>query len=226
MSKPSKRYNTAKSAVEEGKVYSTAEAITALKQHPAKFDETVELHIKLGINPKKSDQVVRGSVQLPHGTGKTVVVAAFVNSNQEDEAKSAGADIIATEEVIAEIKKTGNVKFDVAVATPDMMKKIGPIARVLGQKGLMPNPKTETVGPDVKGMIEAVKAGKVNFKNDDTANVHIPAGKLSFSDEKLQENIAAIVDGVQKAKPSASKGTYITSATVTSTMGPGLKVKV
>jgi len=222
MPKRSKRYTNLATKITPGKNYTLAEAITLVKEAPLKFDATVELHIKLGIDPKKSDQSVRGSVQLPHGTGKTKRVIAFVDTNHEADAKEAGADIIGTKEVVDKIKQTGKIDFDVAVATPDMMKQLAPIARVLGQKGLMPNPKTETVGPDVKKMIMAVKAGKVNFKNDASCNVHLAVGKVSFTADQLSENISASIEAIRKAKPATAKGTYMKSISLAQTMGPGI----
>ena len=226
MSKHSKRYSTAKQKLTTASAYPLIEGIVLVKVGPTKFDAGVELHIKLGIDQKKSDQVVRGSVQLPHGTGSTKRVIAFVGSNQEAEASQAGADIIGTAEVIDEIKKTEKTDFDVAVATPDMMKVIAPIARILGQRGLMPNPKTDTVGPNVAEMVKAVKAGKINFKNDDGGNVHMLVGKVSFSEQQLQENIQTVIDAISKAKPSSAKGVFVRSVTLCSSMGPGIPVSV
>lgn len=226
MPKRSKRYQAVATKISADKSYSIAEAIAFLKEAPTKFDSSIELHVRLGIDPKKSDQTVRGSAQLPHGTGKTKRIIAFVGSNAEADAKAAGADSIGTAEIIQAIKTTGKVDFDVAVATPDMMKLLAPIARILGQKGLMPNPKTDTVGPDVKKMITALKKGKVNFKNDATSNVHLAVGKLSFTAEQLAENIQATIEALRKAKPAGSKGQYFRSVTVTSTMGPGVAISV
>lgn len=224
MSKRSKRYQSAKKKLTTATAYPLAEALAALREDPTKFDATVELHIRLGIDVTKSDQNLRGSVQLPHGTGNTKTVIAFVNADKEAEAKEAGADIIGTPEVIAEIKKTGKINFDVAVATPDMMRQIGQIARILGQQGVMPNPKTETVGPDAGKMVKAIKDGKINFKNDDTGNLHLSVGKLSFTDEKLTENIKAAITAINKAKPSTSKGQLVKSSVLSSSMGPGIPV--
>lgn len=226
MSSHSKRYKTAKQKLTTASPYPLVEAIVLVKDAPTKFDAGVEIHMKLGIDQKKSDQVVRGSVQLPHGTGNIKRVIAFVGTNQEAEAKQAGADIIGTAEVIEQIKQTEKTDFDVAVATPDMMKVIAPIARILGQRGLMPNPKTDTVGPNVAEMVQAVKAGKINFKNDDSANVHLLVGKVSFTEQQLQENITAVIDAITKAKPSGTKGVYIRSITICSSMGPGIPVSI
>jgi len=222
--KRSKRYVALATKIEKGKIYSIAEAIKILKSDKLKFDPSVEIHLRLGIDPKKGDQIVRGVVQIPHGTGKTKKVIAFVSPDQEKDAQSAGADIIGTEEVIKNIKQTGKINFDVAIATPVMMKKIAPIAKILGQKGLMPNPKTETIGPDVKKMIQGVKAGKATFKNDDSGNVHALVGKISFLENNLIENVQAFIQAVKKAKPATSKGTYIKNAVICTSMGPGLKI--
>jgi large subunit ribosomal protein L1 len=224
MPKRSKRYQTVASKIEATKTYAVADALALLKEAPTKFDSSIELHVRLGIDPKKSDQTVRGSVQLPHGTGKTKRIIAFVGGNAEADAKLAGADIIGTAEVIQQIKATSKIDFDVAVATPDMMKQLAPVARILGQKGLMPNPKTDTVGPDVKKMITALKKGKVNFKNDATANVHLAIGKLSFSNEQLTENVKVTLEALRKAKPAGSKGQFLKSVTLSSTMGPGVAI--
>ncbi|MFA6475479.1 MAG: 50S ribosomal protein L1 [Patescibacteria group bacterium] len=226
MPKPSKRYRTAAELISKQKTYSVPEACAAVKKSPIKFDASVELHIKVGIDTKKSDQTVRGSIQLPHGTGKTKRIIAFVGSNQEADAKAAGADIIGTAEVIQQIKTTSQIDFDVAVATPDMMKALGPIARIIGQKGLMPNPKTDTVGPDVKKMITALKKGKINFKNDATGNIHLAVGRVSFSEQQLTENITAALEAIRKAKPAGSKGTFVRSITVASTMGPAIPLAI
>lgn len=220
----SKRYKVVAAKLETGKVYSLTEAIAVLKENPVKFDAAVEVHMHLGIDPKKGEQMVRGTVQLPHGSGKTRKIAAFVSPDKETEAKAAGADVIGTQEVIEKIKATGKIEFDIAVATPDMMKKLAPIAKNLGQAGVMPNPKTETVGPNVTKMITELKGGKVAFKNDDTGNVHQIVGRLSFAPEKLEENLRIFIEVVKKAKPAESKGTYLKSITVTSTMGPGIPV--
>ena len=225
MSKRSKRYTALKDKITTGSQYSIDEAIQLLKDNPTKFDSGVEIHIRLGIDTKKSDQVVRGSAKLPHGTGKEKKVIAFVNANQETEAKEAGADIIGTEEIIAEIKKSGKTDFDVAVATPDMMKKIAPVARILGQRGLMPNPKTETVGPNVSEMIGALKSGKINFKNDDGGNIHVLVGRISFEKDQIRDNINALLEALRKAKPSTSKGDFIQRATLCTSMSPSVEIK-
>lgn len=205
-------------------MYTVSEAVTLVQAMPVQFDASVELHACLGIDPKKSDQILRGTVQLPHGTGKIKRVIAFVSPAQEVAAKAAGADIVGTAEVIAQIKKTEQINFDVAVATPDMMKGLASVARILGQKGLMPNPRTDTVGADVTKMITAIKAGKVNFKNDDTGNVHLAVGKVSFTAEQLVSNITAAIDALKRARPAAAKGTFIKRLVVCTTMGPAIPV--
>lgn len=222
----SKRFNELQKLVDPKKSYPLAEAIELVKKTAGtKFDSTVELHFKLGIDPKKGDQQVRGTISLPHGTGKTKKVAAFVSGDKAKEAKEAGADVIGAEELVDEIAKTGKIDFEVAIATPDMMPKLAKAAKVLGPKGLMPNPKTETVGTNVKKMIEELKKGKISFKNDDTANLHVTVGRASFDAAKLMENVSAVLDAVGRAKPASSKGTYMLSVTMTSTMGPGVKVQ-
>ncbi len=211
--------------VDKNKVYPIDEAIKLVKETSGvKFDASVEVHAKLGIDPKKSEQQIRSTVSLPHGTGKSTKVAAFVNAEKEKEAKEAGADFVYGEEEIKKIKDTGKIEFDVIVTTPDMMPKLATVAKILGPKGLMPNPKTETVSPNVKKMIDELKKGKLTFKNDDTANVHVPIGKVSFSENNLKENYQALVDALNKAKPSATKGVYIKNLVICSTMGPAIKV--
>lgn len=224
--KRSKRYKQQTEKIDADKTYTLTEALTILQEAPVKFDAGIELHIKLGIDTKKSDQVVKGTVVLPHGNGKTKKVVAFVSPEKEAEAKEAGADMIGNDEVIEEIKKTGKCDFDVAIATPDMMKKVAPIAKILGQKGLMPNPKTETVGPDVKKMITELKAGKTAYRSDDGGNVHFLVGRISFSEQQTAENITAVIDSVKKAKPAEAKGVYIQQTTVSSSMGPGVPVSI
>lgn len=190
----------------------------------AKFDESIEAHIKLGLNAKKTDQKVRASADLPHGTGKTKKIAAFTSIKQK-EAKAAGADIAGGEELIEEIFKTGKMDFDAAVATSEMMPKLAKIAKILGPKGLMPNPKTGTVTNEIEIAISALKAGRVEFRSDDAGIVHIVIGKRSFEIEKLQANFDAFMEALKKAKPDAMKGIFIKSITLCSTMGPGVKVK-
>lgn len=222
--KHSKRYRALAEKIDSSKVYTISEALLLLKESPAVFDSGVELHVKLGIDPKKSEQTVRGTAVLPHGTGKTKCVAAFVSSRYEQEARDAGADIIGTEEVIATIQKTGKCAFDVAVATPDMMKKLGSIAKILGQQGLMPNPKTETVGNNVDKMVRELKTGKIAFRSDNGGNVHFLIGRVSFDMKQLEENAANIVKALQRAKPDESKGIYLQAATLATSMSPGIRV--
>lgn len=202
------------------------EAIAAVKESPVKFDAGVEVHMHLGIDPKKSEQMVRGTVTLPHGTGKTKRVAAFVGPEVAAEAKEAGADLIGDDAVIAEIQKSGKCDFDIAVATPDMMKKLGPIAKTLGQQGLMPTPKTETVGTNVKQMVSELKKGKVAYRSDDGGNVHMLVGRVSFDANQLSENIRTVLESVRKAKPAEAKGIYMQTITLSSSMGPGIRVTV
>ncbi len=220
-----KRFETAKKLVEVKKVYSVTDAIALLKTFPkAGFDEAVELHINLGIDPSKGDQQVRGTIAFPHGVGKSKRVIAFVEAAKEAEAKAAGADIVGGEELIAEIASKGVLDFDVAVATPAMMPKIAKLAKLLGPKGLMPNPKNDTVGPNVAKMIGEQKAGKQSFKNDTTANIHQIVGRVSMSEIQLKENLTPFIDQIRKIKPASSKGIYFKNAVLTTTMGPGIKV--
>lgn len=219
----SKRYNEAKKAVDNKTKYEPQQAVELVKKNAtAKFDETVEVHMNLGIDPKQGDQQIRATVTLPHGTGKTKRVIAFVDANNEAAAKAAGADIIGTEETIDEIARTSKIDFDVAVAVPAMMPKLAKAAKVLGPRGLMPNPKTDTVGPNIAKIIEEQKGGKVAFKNDNTSNVHMIIGKASFDTEKLTANLVVAVEAIKKTKPASSKGIFIRSATLTSTMGPAI----
>jgi large subunit ribosomal protein L1 len=220
-----KKYQEAAKLIDPKKVYGIDEAVELVKKtNVTKFDATVEVHVRLGIDPKKSDQSIRGTVVLPNGSGKSKTVMAFVTSAKEKEAKEAGADFIGTEETLAEIAKTGKINFDVAVATPDMMPKLAKVAKVLGPKGLMPNPKSDTVSTNVTKMISELKKGKVAFKNDDGAIVHTIIGKASFSAAQLKENYEALMEALRKAKPSNSKGIFIKGATIANTMGPGIRV--
>lgn len=205
--------------------YKVAEAISILKKiSHTKFDPAVELHIRLGINPKKTDQQLRGAVSLPHGTGKTVRIAAFVSLENEEACKKAGADIYGGEALIAEIKKTEKTDFDVAVAEPLMMRSLAPIAKILGTRGLMPSPKNDTVTPTPAKAVEELKKGKISFKNDDTSNLHAVIGKLSFDDIKLLENYKAFIANLYKIKPATAKGTYIKSASICASMSPSVKL--
>jgi len=219
----SKRYAELKKLIDTKKLFAPEEAVELVKKTSnTKFDATVEIHVNLGIDVKKGDQQVRTTITLPHATGKTKKVCAFVNPDKEKEAKEAGADVVGGEELIAEIAKTSKFDFDVAVATPDMMAKLAKIAKILGPAGLMPNPKTETVGPNVKKMVEELKKGKLAFKNDATGNLHQMIGKVSMDSKALVENFSVFMDAIKKAKPASSKGIYIKSVTLKSTMGPGI----
>lgn len=223
---PSKRFLAAKSQVEKDKVYTLSEAIALAKATATvKFDSSVEAHIKLGINPKKTDQQVRASVALPSGTGKTVKVAVIsTNGDQIKAAKEAGADFTGdAAEMIAGIKD-GKLVFDVLVATPEAMKLLAPIAKILGPKGLMPNPKDGTVAANAGEAVANLKKGKVSYKNDDSGNLHVMIGKTSFDEAALVANFQALMDSVAKAKPAAAKGSYIKSVSLTTSMGPGMKV--
>jgi large subunit ribosomal protein L1 len=227
MSKHGKRYLKAKGLIEAGKQYEPAEAVALLKSMPTtKFDGSVEVHIRLGVDVKQANQQVRGSTVLPNGLGKTKRIAVFCGDDKVKDAKAAGATIVGGEELIKDIQSSGKCDFDVAVATPDMMKLLAPIAKILGQKGLMPNPKTETITPDVARAVENLNKGKVNFKADDSGNIHQMIGKLSFEPAKLAENFLSFVEAVKRARPAGAKGTYLTSVTLVSSMGPGVAVKI
>lgn len=216
-----------KSTIDRTQTYPIADAINLVKEHAtAKFDETIEVHIRLGIEPRKSDQQIRATAELPHGTGKKRIIAAFVGPNDEAAAKAAGADLILGEEEIKEIQTTKKANFDLAVATPEMMPKLAPAARVLGPRGLMPNPKTDTVGPDVAKMLEALRGGKITLQNDSTANLHQAIGKKSFDNAKLEENFLALIDALKKNKPASSKGAFLKDVFLASTMGPSVRVTV
>ena len=226
MAKRGKKYLESKASYDSTKEYELNEAIEIVeKTAKANFDETVELHFKLGVDSRHADQQVRGTVILPHGTGKVQRVLAFVKDDRIDEALSAGADFAGNEEYAEKIQKDGWLDFDVVIATPDMMATVGRLGRVLGPQGLMPNPKTGTVTNDVKQAIEDIKAGKVEYRTDKANLIHVPAGKVSFGAEKLADNIKALIREVVKARPAAAKGKYIKSITVASTMGPGVKLQ-
>lgn len=221
-----KRMNAASAKIDKNKVYTAEEAIKLVKETATvKFDASVEIHAQLGIDPKKGEQQIRSTVVLPHGTGKSKTVAAFVSAEKEKEAKDAGADFVYGEEDIKKIKDTGKIAFDIAITTPDMMPKLAVAAKVLGPKGLMPSPKTETVGPNIKKMIEELKKGKITFKNDDGANIHQIIGKVSFDEAKLKENFDVFMEALKKVKPNSSKGTYIKTLVICSSMGPAIKVQ-
>jgi large subunit ribosomal protein L1 len=220
-----KRYSELAKLVDRKKLYSALEALELVKKtSTTKFDSSVEVHLNLGIDVKKGDQQVRATFVFPHSTGKSKKVVAFVPADREKEAKEAGADMVGGEELINEIIKNGKIDCDITVATPDMMPKLAKLAKILGPAGLMPNPKTETVGTNVKKMVEEIKKGKVSFKNDTTANIHQAIGKASMDAKALLENMTMLIDAVRKAKPASSKGVFLKSITVTSTMGPGVKV--
>ncbi len=211
--------------VDKSKTYSLAEALELVKKtSTVKFDASVEVHIRLGIDPRKGDQQIRGAVSLPHGSGKTVKVVAFVSPDNEAAVQAAGADIVGGEDLIAEIRRTEKTDFQVAVAEPAMMKNLAVIAKILGTRGLMPSPKNETVTTDPAKAVAELKKGKVSFKNDDTANIHVAIGKASFSVEDLAENFQALLEVIKKSKPATAKGTYIKGITICSTMGPGIRV--
>ena len=223
--KHGKKYQDSVKAYDLTKQYEASEAIDVLLgTAKAKFDETVELHVRLGVDPRQADQQVRGVLVLPHGTGKTKRVLVIAKGAKADAAQAAGADYVGAEELIAKIQNENWFDFDVMITTPDMMGMVGRIGRVLGPKGLMPNPKSGTVTMDVEKAIKEVKAGKVEYRLDKTAIIHCPIGKKSFGKEKLQDNFTALMDAIIKAKPAAAKGTYIKSVTLASTMGPGVKV--
>ncbi|MBR2442109.1 MAG: 50S ribosomal protein L1 [Clostridia bacterium] len=223
--KHGKKYQDSVKAFDLAKQYEAAEAMSVLLETAkAKFDETIELHVRLGVDPRQADQQVRGVLVLPHGTGKTKRVLVIAKGAKADAAQAAGADYVGAEELIAKIQNENWFDFDVMITTPDMMGMVGRIGRVLGPKGLMPNPKSGTVTMDVEKAIAEVKAGKVEYRLDKTAIIHCPIGKKSFGQEKLVENYTALMDAIVKAKPAAAKGTYLKSVTLASTMGPGVKV--
>jgi large subunit ribosomal protein L1 len=224
-----KRFLNALDKVNRDRDYPLAEAVTLVKQlATAKFDETIEMHFRLGIDPRHSDQQVRSTVLLPHGLGKTVRVIVFADGDDARKAQAAGADVIGDESTIARIQNENWMEFDAALAVPSMMGKVGRVARILGPRGLMPNPKAGTVvqSDDLERAINELKAGRVEFRNDKTGNLHVPAGKASFDVNKLIENTQAVLDAVQRQRPSTVKGTYIRRLVVTSTMGPGVRVAI
>ncbi|MBQ4522354.1 MAG: 50S ribosomal protein L1 [Lachnospiraceae bacterium] len=225
MMKKGKRYVEAAKLVDRSVAYEAAEAVALVKKSAsAKFDETVEAHIRLGVDGRHADQQVRGAVVLPHGTGKQVRVLVFAKGDKIDEALAAGAEHAGGEELIPKIQNEGWLDFDVVVATPDMMGVVGRLGRVLGPKGLMPNPKAGTVTMDVTKAVNDIKAGKIEYRLDKTNIIHVPIGKASFTEEQLADNFQTLIDAVMKAKPSAAKGQYFKSISISSTMGPGVKV--
>jgi len=225
MAKKGKRYLESAKLVNRETYYDVDEAIELVQQTAkAKFDETVELHIKLGVDSRHADQQVRGAVVLPHGTGKTRKVLVFAKGDKAKEAENAGADFVGAEELVTKIQTENWFDYDVVVATPDMMGVVGRLGRVLGPKGLMPNPKSGTVTFDIEKAVKDIKAGKVEYRVDKTNIIHVPIGKVSFGTEKLRDNFNTLMDAVIKAKPAAAKGKYLRSVTISSTMGPGIKI--
>ena len=224
MAKLSKNLTNAKAKLDAATRYDIAEAVKLVKSLSfEKFDATVEVAVRLNVDPRQADQNIRGALVLPHGTGKTVRVLAFVQGDKIAEAKAAGADLIGDDEMMAQIQK-GFFEFDAVIATPDMMAKIAPLGRVLGPRGLMPNPKTGTVTADVTKAVSEAKSGKIEYRNDKVGNVQVPVGKVSFDATKLEENIKALYQQLVKIRPSTVKGSYVLNVTVSSTMGPGIKV--
>lgn len=223
--KLSKKYAASLKLIDKSRQYDPTEAVSLAKQTAtAKFDETIEISVRLGIDPRHADQQVRGAVVLPHGTGRTMRVLVFAKGDKATEAQNAGADFVGAEEMVNKIQSENWFDYDVVVATPDMMGVIGRLGRVLGPKGLMPNPKSGTVTNDIAKAIEEIKAGKVEYRVDKTAIVHCPLGKASFDADKIEENLRVLMEAIIKAKPSAAKGTYVRSVVLSATMGPGIKV--
>ncbi len=222
--KRAKRYQDGSRMFDPEQLYTPADAIGLIRQLPTtKFDETVELAMRLGVDPRRADQMVRGTVSLPNGTGKEVRVAAFAQGDKAREAQEAGADVVGGEDLVQRVT-AGDIDFDAAVATPDMMPVVGKAGRVLGPRGLMPNPKAGTVTPDIGKAVREIKAGKLEYRVDRQGNVHLIIGKRSFEDRALLENFHAVVDEIQRAKPAAAKGRYVRSVTISTTMGPGIKI--
>ena len=223
--KRGKKYVEAAKAIDRGTLYEVADAVALVKKTAgAKFDETIEAHIRTGCDGRHADQQIRGAVVLPHGTGKKVRILVFAKDAKADEAKAAGADYVGGMELIEKIQKENWFEFDVVVATPDMMGVVGRIGRVLGPKGLMPNPKAGTVTMDVAKAIQEIKAGKIEYRLDKTNIIHVPVGKASFTEEQLADNFQTLIDAINKARPAAVKGQFLKSVTLTSTMGPGVKI--
>jgi len=224
MSQHGKKYDDALKAADREQLHSVAEAVAKVKElSTAKFDETVELAARLGVDPRKAEQIVRGSLSLPAGIGKAVRVAVFASGDQATEARDAGADIVGADDLVAQVAE-GFLDFDVVIATPDLMAQVGTLGRVLGPRGLMPNPKTGTVSADTAKAVAEFKAGKIEYRTDKVGNIHVPVGKVSFSQEDLLSNVRAVIDELLRAKPASAKGRYLLSVTLSSTMGPGVKV--
>ena len=223
--KRGKKYVEAAKAIDRGTLYDVADAVALVKKTAvAKFDETIEAHIRTGCDGRHADQQIRGAVVLPHGTGKKVRILVFAKDAKAEEAKAAGADFVGGDELIPKIQNENWFEFDVVVATPDMMGVVGRLGRVLGPKGLMPNPKAGTVTMDVTQAIQDIKAGKIEYRLDKTNIIHVPVGKASFTEEQLADNFQTLIDAINKAKPAALKGQYLKTVTLTSTMGPGVKI--
>ena len=225
--KHGKKYVDGAKLIERSRLYDTQEALDlCVKTGTAKFDETVEVHVKLGVDGRHADQQVRGAIVLPHGTGKTVRVLAICKPEKEDEARAAGAEFVGGNDMIQKIQSEGWMDFDVLITTPDMMGMVGRLGKILGPRGLMPSPKAGTVTPDVARAVTEAKAGKIEYRLDKTNIIHVPVGKASFTDEQLNDNFQSLMGAINKAKPASLKGQYIKSATLTSTMGPGVKLNV
>ncbi|MDD4237527.1 MAG: 50S ribosomal protein L1 [Desulfotomaculaceae bacterium] len=225
MPKHGKKYTDAVKQLDPSVTYEAAEALELLKKiAPGKFDETVEVAVRLGVDPRHADQQVRGAVVLPHGTGKTRTVLVFAKGDKVKEAEDAGADYVGAEDMVAKIQQEGWLGFDVAIATPDMMGNVGKLGRILGPRGLMPNPKTGTVTFDITRAVQEVKAGKIEYRVDKAGNIHAPIGKVSFGTEKLLENLRTLIDTLMRVRPAAAKGQYLKGISVSSTMGPGVKI--
>ena len=225
--KHGKKYNDSAKLIEAGKFYDVNEAVAvAVKTGTAKFDETVEIHVRLGVDSRHADQQVRGAVVLPNGTGKTVRTLVFAKGDKADAAKEAGSDFVGAEELVAKIQNENWLDFDVVIASPDMMGVVGRLGKILGPRGLMPTPKAGIVTPDVAKAVTEAKAGKIEYRLDKTNIIHCPIGKVSFGPEKLQENFDALMGAIIKAKPAATKGQYVKSCTIATTMGPGIKLNV
>lgn len=225
MPKHGKKFTDASKQISRNDLYEPLEAFDLIKKvAPAKFDETIEVAVRLGVDPRHADQQVRGAVVLPYGTGKTRTVLVFAKGDKAREAEEAGADFVGAEDMVEKIQKEGWLAFDVAIATPDMMGTVGKLGRILGPRGLMPNPKTGTVTFDVSRAVKEVKAGKIEYRVDKAGNIHAPIGRVSFDNEKLLENLRTLVDALVRAKPAAAKGQYLKGISLSSTMGPGVKV--